>query len=268
MVPVEDPYTCTRPARPDTLTRGKALNVSFSSTGLGEGNYPAVGRWDWDGHTHYIGLGCHKRWCEVTDPFVSAFAPSDDYRLQPGASDKDRRVFEIKGWYDEQRLGQLDVNGKLIPAAFKGTIIADPGLDDLDNTNSFQDVWIPVAKVALEAPMSKYREHLNLYKGNLPHGTTLEPLTQIYLCTSNENTCFPDGGRPSCDFGKWDGNWWAKIVGPDGTTEYKCAYRTDHAGVKDLNGNPVDIPGTARWKWDENDEQLWVRCAQGCCAVH
>ena len=84
MVPVEDPYTCTRPARPDTLTRGKALNVSFSSTGLGEGNYPAVGRWDWDGHTHYIGLGCHKRWCEVTDPFVSAFAPSDDYRLQPG----------------------------------------------------------------------------------------------------------------------------------------------------------------------------------------
>ena len=54
-----------------------------------------------------------------------------------GASDKDRRVFEIKGWYDEQRLGQLDVNGKLIPAAFKGTIIADPGLDDLDNTNSF-----------------------------------------------------------------------------------------------------------------------------------
>ena len=57
---------------------------------------------------------------------------------------------------------------------------------------------------------------------------------------------------------------WGQMV----RLEYKCAYRTDHAGVKDLNGNPVDIPGTARWKWDEDDEKLWVRCPQGCCTVN
>lgn len=268
MVPVEDPYTCTRPARPDTLTTGKTLNVSFSSDDLGEGNYPPVGRWDWDGHSQYIGLGCHKRWCEVTDPFVTAFAPSDAYRLPPGATHLDRRVFEVKGWYDEQRLAQLDANGKLIPAAFKGTVIPDPKLDELDDTDAFKDVWIPVAKVALGEESTKYQKSLNLYEGKLPHGTAMETLTQVYLCTGAESSCFPAGGGPSCDFSKWDGSWWAKIVGPDGTTRYECTYRTDHAGVRNVYGEPIDIPGTARWKWDENDEQLWVRCAEGCCAVH
>jgi hypothetical protein len=267
MEPVGDPKACTEPRQATSLA-GKHLNVKLVSAGLpaGNGNYPAVGRWEWDGTSHYIGMGCHIAWCEVTDKDLTSFASSKDYFLPAGASDEERRVYEVKGWYDEQRLA-LYKGGGLHVASFKGTIVPDPKLDGIDDPNEFAGHWLPVAKVALEEESLDYANKLNLHHGNLPEGTRLEDSTQVYLCAKTQSSCFPSDTPPSCSFKDSDGEWWAKIVAPNGHVEYRCARRVDHSGLVDVNGNRIHIPGAARWKWSETDEQMWVRCAQGCCPV-
>ncbi|HSE65483.1 MAG TPA: hypothetical protein VLB12_00760 [Gemmatimonadales bacterium] len=269
MVPVTDPNTCTKPVLADTLTSGKPLNVAMVSSSLAVGSYPPVGRWEWDGRTHYIGMGCHTAWCEVTDRSGTDFHSSKHYSLPAAvAADLQRRVFEVKGWYDEQRLAVFPNSGEISPASFRGTVVPDPGLDAIPSVAAFKAVWVPVAQIALDRKSEDYRKKLNLHPGKLPLGSPPESMTQVYLCANDSNTCFPEGGAPTCDFRDSDGKWWAKIVAPDGHVEYRCGRRVDHSGLTDVSGNPIHIPGAARWKWSNHDEQLWVRCGEGCCAVH
>jgi hypothetical protein len=70
-------------------------------------------------------------------------------------------------------------------------------------------------------------------------------------------------GTPSYVFMRYDPHpesgatkWQTKIV--SGTiAKYYRATRVDHSSI--------NVPGAARWRWLDDDETVWFRCAAGCC---
>lgn len=260
MVPTEDENSCLIPAGADTIG-GTPLNVfPVTMPGLGPKDYPMVGRWEWNrrkGAEHqYIGIGCGTSWCEITDQTMRPDSPRHSIGSTPGAAE--RRVWEVAGWYDEQQLAVSGTGNVLVPAHFKGTAIPDPGLDTLENTEAFDGKWVPVAEVSLEAESPAYVSKLNFHRGALPSGTPARSTTRVYMCMHRCD--FSDGAAPACKHPPEGEPWWAKIVSR-GSVQYRCVTRTPHEGMGHL-------PGTARWRWMNKDETLWVRCTQGCCQVN
>jgi hypothetical protein len=221
-------------------------------------DYPAVARWDWDpvNHRQYISIRCGEEWCEVghagfaTSKVLSGGLPNDPVPSLGTALPNERaRVVLIKGWYDEQYLAE-GASGGLKPSALRGTAYPHPMLDRMKSEADFMGGWKPVAYVLLDQNSGPYQSKLNLEQG----------LNRIFYCHGAFSDCQSDQPTPACPSAA-DHQWWAKIV-PDGSqhAEYRCVTRRTHP-----NGD--EIPGAVRWRWDENDEKLWVRCPQGCCTV-
>ena len=158
----------------------------------------------------------------------------------------------VKGWYDEQYLAE-GTTGDLKPMRVRGTAFPHPLLDRMNNETMFAGKWKPVSYLVLDGdPGVKYKTRLNLEQGR----------NTVYYCFGAFSACEPTGvSEPPCPT-EADHKWWAKIEsGQTHDVKYYCVTRRTHP-----NGN--EIPGAVRWRWDEDDEKLWVRCPQGCCTVN
>lgn len=225
---------------------GADLNVTVLAGPRGD-SVPPVARWDWDPvvRKHYIGIRCGRQWCEVFDLSQPTLNSSPRYSGSIEAG--------VKGWYDEQFLAVPSVGGNgLVPGGALATIIPEPKLDIMDEA-AFDTTWRKVARVSLSDDSPKYLEKFNFVRAPAPAGKS-----EVWLCRGTPDGCKISAAEtpPSCE--NKDDPWWAKIVA-DGATRYRCVIRRQHPGVA--------IPGAARWRWQVDDEDMWIRCPTGCCHV-
>jgi hypothetical protein len=234
--------SCLKPL--SSFTGGFDLKVSVTQ---GK-DVPAVARWDWDkeNREQYIGMRCGTDWCEVSNPSHSTLVASEKYSGSP--------MVEAKGWYDEQVLA---VNGSaggpsLVPGGVVGTIFPIGQLEK-NTKDSFDKLWKPVALVSLSAASPKYLDKFNFVVGPPPLGNS-----EVSLCMGTRDGCqIPSTAEiPQCE--NQADPWWARIVS-GGTPKYRCVIRREHPGI--------DIPGATRWRWQVDDDDMWVRCPTGCCHV-
>jgi len=280
MVPVprldEYVHACLTAVNPEGAT-GTDLAVVRSMADFGPGlkpagSYPSVARWDFDTSTgkHFIGIRCLDAWCEIGDP-TGTFNPPHSYTVAAAAPLGEKRVVQIKGWYDEQILAapnDQDEN-RLRPSGLRGTVIPAPDLDMYQDQASLSpntadgEPWHLVAYVALRdlANDPEAQAHYMLGMGFevAPMGP-LQGLNQMYYCYGTKEDC---GVADSpCD------NFlqsfftikrlFVKILAPSGATTIRCITR---------RGHPPDpkVVATARWRWFIGDDTIWTACVQGCC---
>ena len=278
MEPLSDGELCGKAMRAEE-TRGTDLSVrAVKVPGMSGSDYPPVGRWEWDPEykQQYISLKCGEAWCDVTP--VPDYVPSRDYRVPASQGKSHKRVFEVKGWYDEQHLAVpgpgVGVGAKLIPAAFQGTLFPDPGIDTIDRVEAFYGYWVPAAQVGLRGPMVLYEHKLNTDMGEYPTPATMGRLNRFSICAEapGGKKCEPLAAGLNCAPDSHNTIWYARMdpsgtknpTGPPGpkAPKYTCVTRHDHSDLE------RHIPGTARWFWVRDDEKLWIRCAQGCCTAN
>ena len=240
IVPAASDRDCLTPS----FSGGSELSVSAMPGPKGP-DIPPVARWDWDptSQQHYIGIRCGSKWCEVYSHSVQTLHSSPHY--------DGPHLVQVKGWYDEQELAVMGNNGILLPGGVRGTVF--PVGDLVANTEpDFDAVWKKVAFVSLSAPSPKYLAKFNFIPGPAPAGQSF-----ISLCHGNREKCVPPGQQVNDCEQKGD-PWWAQIQS-GATTRYRCVVRRSHPGVP--------IPGAVRWRWQIDDEDMWIRCPQGCCQV-
>lgn len=242
--------------------RGTDLVVYTKRMNLDHPNdYPPVARWDWDQKTsrQYIGIRCGPRWCEIGP---QGFLRSDTH-LFPGLGDpKERRVFAVKGWHDEQWLAHpvAGAPGAIVPKPFRGTLVPVKNLSSLKIAAFRGPDWVTVAGVAITPHDSDYQGKFGFTEATMP-GT----MNKVALCNGDWAACIAKGGspavvptEPACPPTD-DGTWWARITSTTGSHRYFCVKRNGHAGIT--------MPGTARWRWLNTDETIWIECDAGCCQV-
>lgn len=200
-----------------------------------EGSLPGTGM-----RVPLFGLKCAAAWCY----FLPAM-PGADTLPRPFANPRNEVTYQVPGWQDFQHLAKRKAGGgpnDLIPDwGFSGAIVADPllGIRTLGDYSSAgtANSWIHVATIHTEGPPptdTKYHTRWRLQAG----------ANEMYL---------------RLETGGWNG---ILIVGNTGTaadTVPLSVYRTDHS--------PRHVPGTVRWRWVDQDEEVWVRCEEGCCKV-
>jgi hypothetical protein len=208
---------------------------------------PPVGRWDHDGTGHFISIACPGGWCEI-GPAV--FSTSRDYA-----------GYDVKPWYDEQRLAVLQ-GDELRPGTAYGTAIP---VTDLASTN-ITGKMAQVGSLAIHGPSPAYLAKLGFH--DRPVGTNM---ASLWLCEGSADDCeVPEALRS--ELACADG-FWAKIRAPrDGLlgpvldwlagvpTQYHCVIYRDHPEIE-------NIPATLRWRWRKDDEGIWARCKSGCCEL-
>jgi hypothetical protein len=227
---------CDRLLNPADLASTQLLAVRrIPTNAMLPGDYPATARWDSDGSQHFIGVRCLDAWCEIGTPTVGN-----------SASYAGTRVTSVKGWYDEQQLSVPTWNGRLKPGGAVGTLVPDPNLESytFDTFRCAPDGattpchrtegWVPVATMKINVNVQHYVDRLNLRAGTS---------SQIFMRYDPH----PESGAT---------RWQTKIVSGS-VIRYYRAVRVDHTGIA--------VPGTARWRWLDDDETVWVRCAPGCC---
>lgn len=253
--PVE--VDCTGRIALDTLDAAKTKDLlvrPYQGVGYQDHDYPPVARWDWDEttKTQYIGIKCGAAWCEIGP---KGFQTSPTYASLMGNTASlpavVRRVYEIKGWYDEQYLARSPGPGMPpVPTPLLSTIIPTPNLGDLD-LDDFAHHWIEVATVSLPATSADYKS-----KFNFDASPPTQTLNSMYMCWAKTSACPGVSSESACG----DGKWWVRIhAALDNSRRVICTTRYQ---VEDL-----EIPGTVRWRWRPDDEGQWVRCPQGCCEV-
>ena len=260
MVPVDmEESRCAQQIDP-TVTEGKHLYVRASSRpGMTLLDYPPVARWDTDSRTGmvFVSIICGAAWCEVgPKPGLSMFmGPSSPYYPSSSPNTTIRRVMEVKGWYDEQRLAEI-VDGKPVPTKLLATMFPHPDLDSYDETSFAIGTWLPVARIVVRGDYKKY-----MLKLNLEATTDLDHANEAFLCKGLMKDCVPnEDDQKQVAKCKSDGRprMFGKIVSVSGKVRYLCVTRAFHMLKK-------KIPGTVRWAWFDDDEGGWWRCPDSCC---
>ena len=139
----------------------------------------------------------------------------------------------VKGWFDEQRLA-VGTRGSLKPwSAGVATIFAVDSLESYTKKEDFESDWVHVATISSPQAYPKL---------GLVGTDRIQALMYLKHAAG--------------------GAWSARIVAIDGNS----AVTTSEFPVTMIEHND-SIPGVARWGWDDTDETIWVRCANGCCQV-
>lgn len=228
-------------------------------------DYPPVARWDWDSvrTEHFISIKCDPTWCEIGDRagigassrrFVgTATFPPDDPIPGPSVAPKHRwRTAEIKGWYDEQQLAVANAGGGVRPGPLRGAVFPHMALGRHQLPSDFANAalpWMPAAYAQLDAAYKTLQGRNRFDQG----------LNRISLCYGTMAFCGVPAGiqlPASCSATT---SWWVRIDSPRSEPRFTCAVYRPHANVV--------IWPTARWRWQETDETIWIRCTPGCCEL-
>lgn len=278
MAPVASDSACLGSVANDSMPAGTPLDVTaITNPDLEHDDYPPVGRWDREinGRSNFIGLSCGAAWCEV-HASGAGHPGSPSYSREPTAHRRAKRVFAVKGWYDEQQLEDRGT-GILAPTAALATLVPDPQIESLTVDDYTSGRWQTVSYSSIAQRVPSYFDKLRLGSAPLPVGAAPGALTETALCREGVNpatgtlaTCpgLPPTLAATCEWqslpkGDSGYGWFARISDP-GSEErplYKCVTRHDHGGFG------LKVPATARWKWLQQDETQWTRCDQGCCTV-
>lgn len=186
----------------------------------------------------YFGLKCADGWC--------VFLPDNVEHVPPPqlADGNDSPAYTTMGFGDAQHLSLKANNPRgLAPSGQHAFVVPADNLESLDKSH-FRENWQYVATVKfVKGPKAKYMKNWNF-----------EPTTENRLfiridTTTNKWESYVE--RRTYLF-SWLPTFWTRRFS-------KTIERDDHAGM--------NVPGTARFRWDKNDEDLWVRCDEGCCKV-
>ena len=214
----------------------------------------SAARWDADfgngGRSQHISIRCGDAWCDVMPIGATGPVPS----LVPDELPAEAYT-ALKGAYDQQYLAVPSPSSSadgLVPGSVLATYAPLKGLERLGEEN-FAD-WHVVGFIHLAGGSAVYKDKLNLSDG----------LNTVYLRKGPRKAGedFPDKCE-SADEAKHNANpWWVRIEGPDGRPSYFCGYMKKHPSA-----NVQGLPGIVRWRWLDQDETTWQRCATGCCPI-
>jgi hypothetical protein len=150
------------------------------------------------------------------------------FRAKPPSKAIAGREGNIKGWHDEQRLAAFDATGKLRPR-LRASVIPEPHIDTL-RVDHFAAGWVHVATI---------------WFSDDPVGTKYA-------------TWGLRVGRNTLELRAVGGVWEARVTpSTDTATVWTNVYRHPHLDMA--------VPGTARFRWRNNDEGIWVPCGAACC---
>lgn len=214
-------------------------------------DYPIAARFEeGPGRKPYIGVKCANYWCIVGTANGSGLIPPAFAGL-PGQGTSSR--WRIKGWFDDQTLGAPAAEGHfgiqprlklaIVPVDNLGTLT----IADFANTGS-PDPWVHVATVIVPPHLAlppKYG-----MRGLGGYGMAAG-VNRLYL------RAVPTGPNSY--------DWFARVhnpANPAGEYIYPTkVVRVDHSSTG------IPVPPTARWRWVDSDEEVWVRCDAGCCRI-
>jgi hypothetical protein len=240
------------------------------ATDLPSADVPPVARWNWSvrGNTQTIGIKCGSRWCEIgrhdfgPSPHFSAgtWPPGRPVLGQPVQSSHRRRVMEVRGWYDQQRLARAAAGSPTNATTLEARVIPDPRTDSYSDADFANGTWLPSGYVVMPAPRnSNERSWLAEYRTKFGFGVGWNTIS---LCARDAATCLPEGVSLTCSTPAGAQRWYGRVEDADGRVRYLCVARRQYsvpAGVR--------VPRTARWRWTADDETVWVGCTQGCCEL-
>lgn len=196
------------------------------------GMYPPVARWD-DGTLSgrlqpTIGVRCGRQWCEIGPDGFS----SDPQDLVVAAGIPANRFSGIRGWYDKQKIAlRSSADAPLVPT-HHAVVVPSEELGEYTEED-FEEKFLTVAFIRLDRDPAADSKYAKYGLGRTPKALKIKLVV--------------DGaGRR---------RWRGKIGGKEFDVE-----RHSHPTAE-------VIPAVARWAWRDDDEDLWVRCADGCCQV-
>ncbi|MGH7469384.1 MAG: hypothetical protein ACRENP_15645 [Longimicrobiales bacterium] len=218
-----------------------------NENGIGPGDIPSVARWDWDAsrNEQYIGIRCGSRWCEIGK---QGFTSSPALAVPPDIRPDERRLFLVKGWYDQQYLAEQAPDGiNLRPSQTMGTIVpihAPPG----GYTKEQWEAGVDVARIYVTN--DAYSEKLNLTTA-LP-GSATPNLVRII--------------KPrDVDFNENKQSELPAILASASSEERQGKVIRRPASAF-LPNSTLIAPRTTRWRWMKEDEGWWTECDRFCCS--
>jgi hypothetical protein len=194
--------------------------------------YPPVARFvESNGKRPMIGVKCGSAWCVVGAKKLS------DIPAPPHEGQGTTVRWTVPGWFDDQTLAEKSTGN--LKYSVKLSIVPVDNLEQLGKGEFSKGAFVDVAKIYIPSGTvlpAKYRDKFHFEEGM--------------------NTI---GVRADLDMGRLV--WKARITNSRTTIYKRDVIWTDMTSL----GEPV--PGTARWAWNPNDEELWVRCDVGCCMI-
>ncbi len=220
-------FSPTTPPDGLVLTEQGAFGESFDR----KQDYPATVRFvDGKKGELFLGVPCGNRLC-----ILGAKNPGDVYPPRHTKVAKSV-VHNVRLWYDDQRLADLDNNGKTAPSAFAPTIIPDASLGNY-SVEAFKNKSRRVAMIEVKGQVSSRYAAWGLVSG--------KNFLYVQLTSDDEGV--------------------AQLVDENGKVLHDKIHVARDDDLSKIGGRLV--PAAARWKWSDTDEQIWVRCDVGCCMV-
>jgi hypothetical protein len=257
-------------------------------------DYPDVARWDWDRQhgLQYIGVKCGGSWCEIGK---EGFTPSHHYKISGDNIPKaQRRVYEIKGWYDEQylatkpartlfsifKIGQSGIQ----PSSIWGAVFPDWQLESASIYRTFTSSPSTSRVLLSKDSADFYKEKFGFIPSK---GISLVPASRNVELLHTQNwqanvieTELPPPGANTTRAGQFVSEDASKKAYTETYIEksirghlrpmaqsrknLSIKYR-DHRNHIAKGG--FKIPGTTRWRWRADDETVWQACDVGCCEI-
>lgn len=227
---------------PFSVPNGLRVQKVYSAVFPGSRNIPAVGRFHEgtrrERRRPHFGFKCDRAWCLVLPVHEEVDTiPLPHRNLHPK-----KRTWEVHGWHDVQTLAVLNPAGNPVPGNRRASIIPDTALYRRTMEHDFSQGWVRSAVVHFRGtPGGKY--------GRRPAGDTMNPYWN-FVRGENEIYLKMDSSKPS--------GWAAEVRNSAGTFEIVVVHRHPHS---------KPVPGTARFRWMDQDEGGWIRCEDGCCKV-
>lgn len=262
-----DPSLCAQEMGKWTAAAGHDLQVQAEAVpDMRDEDYPPVARWEWDPSAgeQFIGIRCGANWCSVRRPDggPGRFPERGPAALPPPATGltglppaRWDRARLVRGWYDEQRLALPTASpGQLMISEIVGTILPHPELGARKDAADYAGNWKEVARVIIDPATGV--EHYQTKLGLQP-GLNVIEMQQV--------SALPDDPALAECKQDDDGLFWLARVSLEGRQpSLRCVERIIHPESPTRGA----APGTARWRWDPNDEKTWVTCPKGCCTIN
>jgi hypothetical protein len=199
--------------------------------------YPPVARFvESHGRRPMIGIRCATGWCFIGANRFADILPPIHAGL-PGAGLG--REWTVPGWFDEQHLAVKD--GNRLHPRFRLSIVPTEDLANADEAAYARPSGVHVATIIVPPHVTIPPQY-----ARTDTGYGLRPgANRVYIFKIAEN------------------DWRAHIVNssfPQGTP-HRRVKRRDHSHFD------YAVPPTARWRWVDTDEEIWVACAAGCCMI-
>jgi hypothetical protein len=253
---------------PGAATGGTVLVVGVEQKfGTAWENYPPTTRFIEEGTGRtIIGIKCSNHWCgirPVGNPpgfDVALASTSSGGGPLPAAPQDPDPLYNfpqarIKGWFDDQYLGVPDgspnhkihrqVRAVAIPAKNLGALTFSDFVPPIPDPTRYTDVGVVLFPEAPPPQGSKYVKYFGFGPG----------LNKVAMRGELQN-----GGT--------DTVWFTRVISNNGrdTMPNIRTRRMDHnKWFHAVYDERTQIPATARFRWLDDDEDLWYECLGGCC---